>query len=522
MFARVVSASIMGVEGFIVEVEIDLTPGVPAFSIVGLPDSAVRESKERVLSALKNSGLGLIRQKITVNLAPADVRKEGSAFDLPIAVGMLAAAGVIPPDGYLADHLIVGELSLDGGLRRVKGVLPMALTAKRMGYKGIILPSGNGAEAAIVDGIDVYPVENLIQAVNFLIGNEVVEPLKVDRESIFERASSYMVDFSEVKGQEHAKRALEVAAAGGHNVLMIGPPGSGKTMLARRIPTILPRMTLDEALETTKIHSVAGLIPEGIGLVATRPFRSPHHTISDAGLIGGGAVPRPGEVSLAHNGVLFLDELPEFNRNVLEVLRQPLEDGVVTISRAKTSVTYPARFMLVAAMNPCPCGYLTDPYHECTCTPAQIQRYHSKISGPLLDRIDIHIEVPALRYEELRKKTSGEPSESIRQRVQRAREVQLKRFAGRKGIYFNAHMGAREIKEFCQIGGESEMLLKSAIERFGFSARAYHRILKVARTIADLENSENIQPHHIAEAIEYRALDKSDWFTAPKVLRDAL
>ncbi len=522
MFARVISASIIGVEGFIVEVEVDLTPGVPTFSIVGLPDSAVRESKERVLSALKNSGIEPIRRKITINLAPADIRKEGSAFDLPIALGMLAAAGIVPPEGLLTDHLIIGELSLDGGLRGVKGVLPMTLAARKFGYKGVILPEENGPEAAIVDGIAVFPMKNLIQAVNFLNGTEDVEPLAIDRERIFEQASSYTVDFSEVKGQEHAKRALEVAAAGGHNVLMIGPPGSGKTMLARRIPTILPKMTLDEALETTKIHSVAGLVPRGIGLVATRPFRSPHHTISDAGLIGGGAIPRPGEVSLAHNGVLFLDELPEFNRNVLEVLRQPLEDGVVTISRARTSVTYPARFMLVAAMNPCPCGYLTDPYHECTCTPAQIQRYHSKISGPLLDRIDIHIEVPALRYEELRRKAPGEPSEKIRERVEQARQIQLRRFRGRKGIYFNAHMGAREIKEFCQIGEESEMLLKAAIEKFGFSARAYHRILKVSRTIADLDGSERIQPHHIAEAIEYRALDKSDWFTAPKILRDAL
>lgn len=513
MFSRIFSAAVLGVEGYIVEVEVDLSPGLPSFVTVGLPEGAVRESKERVQSALKNSGFSLPVKRVRINLAPADIKKEGSAFDLPIAVGILKAIGDVPSSDFIERILMVGELSLDGSIRKVKGVLPMVIAAKEHGFEGVILPYDNMLEGAIVDGIRVYPVKTLFEAVRFLRGEVDLEEPQVDVEELFNKAESYSVDFSEVKGQDQAKRALEVAAAGGHNILMIGPPGSGKTMLARRVPTILPRMTLEEALETTKIHSVAGQLDPGKAIVSTRPFRSPHHTISDAGLIGGGAVPRPGEVSLAHNGVLFLDELPEFNRNVLEVLRQPLEDGVVTISRAKMTVTYPARFMLVAAMNPCPCGYLTDPYHECTCTPSMIQRYHSKVSGPLLDRIDIHIEVPPLRFEELRKESEGESSSKIRERVEKAREIQRTRYRGIKGLHSNSQMGPKEIKRFCRLDDESESLLRMAMERFGFSSRAYHRILKVARTIADLDGGGEILPAHVAEAIQYRALDKDDWFT---------
>jgi magnesium chelatase family protein len=510
MLAKVVSCATYGIEGYLVDVEVDLSGGLPGFTTVGLPDNAVKESKDRVFAAVKNAGFRFPSRKITVNLAPADIKKEGSSFDLPIAVGILAASQSIRT-ASLNRYSILGELSLDGSLRPIKGAISVSLATKDNKLDGLIVPRVNAREAAIVDGINVYGFDNLIEVVAFLNSEIEIPPTAVNRNEIFEAASHYTVDFAEVKGQHHAKRALEIAAAGGHNILMIGPPGTGKTMLARRFTTILPRMTLEEALETTKIHSVAGILTSGDSLLGTRPFRSPHHTISDAGIIGGGHVPRPGEVSLAHNGVLFLDELPEFHKNVLEVLRQPLEDGTVTIGRAKVTLTYPARFMLAAAMNPCPCGYYTDPYHECRCTPQSIQRYHAKISGPLLDRIDIHIEVPSLKYDELKSTTQGESSEEIRNRVDRAREMQLARFKGKKGIYCNAHLGSKDIRKFCAIDDDSQSLLKAAIERFGLSARAYDKVLKVARTIADLEVCERIKIQHVAEAIQYRSLDKNVW-----------
>ncbi len=508
MFARLHSAGVQGVEGFLIEVEVDLARGAPQFLVVGLPEGAVRESKERIQSALANSGYTLPLRKIRVNLAPADVPKRGSALDLPIALGILAAHGVLPPE-RVERLLILGELSLDGLLRGVPGVLSAAVLAKELGFEGVLVPHDNGPEAAIIEGLKVYAPESLAEAVEFLQGQRQLEPARADAALNFE--PTYPVDFSEVKGQESAKRALEVAAAGGHNVLMVGPPGSGKTMLARRLPTILPPMTLDEALEVTKIHSVAGLLKPGQALVSERPFRAPHHTVSDVGLIGGGSVPKPGEVSLAHNGVLFLDELPEFRRQALEALRQPMEDGFVSIARARFRVVFPARFTLVAAMNPCPCGYYGDPRHACTCTPAEIRRYRQRISGPLLDRIDIHIEVPALPFEELRSKREGEHSEKIRERVVQARQRQLERFKGVPGVYSNSQMTPKLIKEHCQLDEASEALLKAAVDRFGLSARAVGRVLKVARTIADLEGSERIRAHHVSEAVQYRVADRKTW-----------